>query len=223
MSRLTGSVGAKGRNRPGDVKKVQTALNRWQDDIDLDKPLGVDGLMGRITLLAIVEFQGRIVGMVEPDGRVDPGGRTWKLLKGKTPVFKMLPKNGNGYYAYGKDARRFGTTKTLASVKKAALAMQEIGLEIGVGNISLQQGGQIPPHTSHQRGVDVDFRPQRSDQRRLGVTLHDTPYSRTDTRKLVKILRQDSNLEMILFNDSAITGVVRWDGHDNHLHVRYKQ
>jgi murein endopeptidase len=41
-------------------------------------------------------------------------------------------------------------------------------------------------------------------------------------QKLVNSILKDSNVEKIYFNDPNVTGVSPWKGHDNHLHVRYK-
>ncbi len=223
MQNISASVGSRGRNRPNDVKIVQRLLNKWQDNIDLDNALLTDGLAGRKTVLAIVEFQGRVVGMIEPDGRVDPGGLTLRMLSERRSSFALLPRKGPGFYTYGVDEKRFGTRSTLASVMSAARSMEEIGKLVGVGNISLENGGRMRPHTSHQRGVDVDFRPLRSDGQRRPVDIEQAEYNAADTKKLVRALRRDSNLDLILFNDTTISGASFWSGHDNHLHVRFKK
>lgn len=222
MAILSGSVGSRARNRATDVLKVQKLLNEWFDNLSMTEALIEDGLAGRKTMLAIVEFQGRVVGMAEPDGRIDPGGLTWKTLTRKIPTFKLLSRTASGFYTYAKDKKRHGTSKTIASIKRLGKALDELDLIVGVGNISLKNGGPMAPHTSHQRGVDVDFRPMRKDARKVGVTIHDPEYSQAKTRKLVKAIRQDTNLDLILFNDPDIPGITFWTGHDNHLHVRYK-
>ncbi len=76
--RITGSVGANGRNVPADVKLVQQRLN------DLSRPplakLAVDGLAGPKTKGVIADFQKKVVGLRAPDSRVDPNGRTLAAL-----------------------------------------------------------------------------------------------------------------------------------------------
>ncbi|MCX7283628.1 MAG: hypothetical protein NTX28_06210 [Novosphingobium sp.] len=76
--RITGSVGANGRNNPADVKAVQQRLN------DLSRPplakLVVDGLAGPKTNGMIADFQKKVVGLRAPDSRVDPNGRTLAAL-----------------------------------------------------------------------------------------------------------------------------------------------
>jgi hypothetical protein len=39
----------------------------------------------------------------------------------------------------------------------------------------------------------------------------------------VNLLRSNPNVETILFNDTSIAGVRQWVGHDNHLHVHFRQ
>ncbi len=219
---LKRAVGSRARNTRSDVVAVQKLLNKWADKIGLVKPLTEDGLVGRQTMLAIIEFQGRVVGMVHPDGRIDPGGTTWRVLNQGTVKFKLLAGEGPGYYAYGESKKRHGTAATLASIKRVARALKADGIEVGVGNLSLGSGGPMSPHSSHQRGVDVDFRPLRGDGKRSPTTIHKPEYSREMTRLLVKALRADDNLDVILFNDPVIPGIVEWTGHDNHLHVRFK-
>jgi peptidoglycan hydrolase-like protein with peptidoglycan-binding domain len=225
MATISASVGAKGKNRKADVETVQRLLNKHLAGIGRQHPLEVDGNAGSETIGAIVAFQGRVMSMVEPDGRIDPGGRTMKALTKEALNLVQLPKQGSGYYHYAKASQQYGTTKTIASVKRAAKALHQVlGIEVGVGHISLRNGGKFPPHKTHQRGRDVDFRPVRADGKRLPVTVNNaTQYSRAHTRKLVQVLRRDPNLDVILFNDESIAGVKNWPGHDNHLHVRFKE
>lgn len=76
--KITGSVGANGRNIPADVKAVQQRLN------ELSRPplakLAVDGLVGPKTRGMIADFQKKVVGLQVPDSRVDPNGRTLAAL-----------------------------------------------------------------------------------------------------------------------------------------------
>src|SRR5687767_14435019 len=83
MSSLTGSVGRGGVNRPDDVRAVQTLLNRYAGMLGL-RPLPVDGAVGWRTIAAIRAFQSRI-GFNQPDGRINPGGRTHCALVGIHP------------------------------------------------------------------------------------------------------------------------------------------
>ena len=99
---IEASVGEGGSNNSTDVKVIQAALNnnlprmpqnRFMSIFRMaigqstfDRPLRVDGQVGQRTFTAIKQFQRDIVKMTFPDGRVDPGGRTLRLLKeGITP------------------------------------------------------------------------------------------------------------------------------------------
>jgi hypothetical protein len=70
---LSGSVGKGGKNDPADVRLVQTLLAAAGLD-----PGPIDGDAGPATIEAIKAFQKRFATW--PDGRVDPGGRTFREL-----------------------------------------------------------------------------------------------------------------------------------------------
>ena len=77
-------VGKGGTNAHDDVLVVQVLLN-------VNRPaalprIAVDGGYGTQTGDAIAEFQTRIFGMPNPDGRVDPGGRTLSGLHDGIPA-----------------------------------------------------------------------------------------------------------------------------------------
>lgn len=68
-------AGSKSKNVAADVEAVQTGLNQFGYN------LTVDGDCGAKTINAIKDFQSKHLGVKSPDGRVDPGGGTWKALK----------------------------------------------------------------------------------------------------------------------------------------------
>lgn len=76
---INAAVGVAGANEDGDVRMVQERLNRFAKRLQI-APLVVDGDCGPATRAAIIAFQQDVVGMEAPDGRVDPGGRTWKAF-----------------------------------------------------------------------------------------------------------------------------------------------
>lgn len=73
---LGATVGIGGANRREDVRQVQERLNAFAARLEIE-PLKVDGDCGPKTRAAIVAFQGDVVGLEAPDGRVDPAGRSW--------------------------------------------------------------------------------------------------------------------------------------------------
>ncbi len=79
MDKIVGSVGRGGTNRAADVKLVQKLLNA-QKIPGVTLPLVVDGKIGSKTIARIEAFQGKIVKLARPDGRVDPNGKTFKML-----------------------------------------------------------------------------------------------------------------------------------------------
>lgn len=78
MSTITASVGRNGVNRAADVRTIQTLMNRHRRPGD--QAIAVTGVANPETIAAIEEFQRRVVGLPNPDGRVDPDGRTLKAL-----------------------------------------------------------------------------------------------------------------------------------------------
>jgi hypothetical protein len=87
MVQISGSVGVGGQNRREDVLVVQALINN-KLPFPL-KPLDVDGVCGDLTKFAITEYQRRNLsglGMTRPDGRVDPGGATFRSLSNGTNI-----------------------------------------------------------------------------------------------------------------------------------------
>ncbi len=81
--KISGSVGRGGTNRKGDVRKIQKLLNAIFPATSLE----VDGLCGDKTIRRIGRFQRRF--MRNPDGRVDPGGRTLRRLNQAAPGLQL--------------------------------------------------------------------------------------------------------------------------------------
>lgn len=78
MHPIRHSVGRGGMNHPGDVRVIQTLLSRHRGH---GHPLiSIGHVITGETILAIIDFQHRFVKMKKPDGRVDPGGKTFKML-----------------------------------------------------------------------------------------------------------------------------------------------
>lgn len=142
-------------------------------------------------------------------------------------VNTQLPSSGTGYYSYATfREKQFGLPITIEAIKKIGelwFADHRSGPVIGVGNISKNGGGPVPPHTSHQTGLDVDFRILRTDGARTGINFQSPSYSRIRTQALVNTILSNPILrvKLILFNDNQVQGVQPWPGHDDHLHVRF--
>lgn len=75
---ISASVGRNGANRDADVRAVQTLLN-GQSQTQLER-LVVDGDIGPRTIGAIETYQRKVLHFANPDGKVDPGGKTLTAL-----------------------------------------------------------------------------------------------------------------------------------------------
>jgi hypothetical protein len=224
---ITASVGRGGTNSPGDVRKIQELLNEHLQ-VPL-RPLTVNGTCDGLTIAAIEEFQRRVMKLSRPDGRVDPQGATMAALspvalrRSSEVLVPYLP--GRGLYVKTSGSNSlFGTPKSLASIERLARKVaQELDASVGVVDISYEGGGKHPDHSSHRRGVDVDIRPLRTDKESLPVDISNAEYSHDLTKAMVGYLQEDPNVQLILFNDTKISGVTWSNGHGNHLHVRFKE
>ncbi len=75
------SVGVNGANERADVIFVQSSLNAHSNFYKATLPkLSVDGRCGPKTIEAIKVFQKDYVGLKNPDGRIDPNGKTLRYL-----------------------------------------------------------------------------------------------------------------------------------------------
>jgi peptidoglycan hydrolase-like protein with peptidoglycan-binding domain len=74
---ISGSVGSGGKNTAEDVRLVQRLLNDARVRNGLER-LKVDGVAGRLTCAAILQYQNS--NGLTADSRIDPGGRTLKHL-----------------------------------------------------------------------------------------------------------------------------------------------
>lgn len=81
---LNSTVGAGGANQVEDVRLVQMKLSSWMESQNLGQ-LAIDGVVGKNTVGAIMQFQTSI-GLVHPDGRIEPGRRTARALLGRDPA-----------------------------------------------------------------------------------------------------------------------------------------
>lgn len=142
-------------------------------------------------------------------------------------IVSALPEAGPGFFSYTRPERRFGRAEVIRVLRELGAAWQRAhpdGPRIAIGDLSRRGGGPMPPHHSHQLGVDVDIRLMRQDGRETGVTFRDPAYSLALTRDLVNRLRTNGRLavQYIFCNDPRLPGTRQWAGHENHLHVRFQ-
>ena len=85
MATISANVGKDATNSPEDVRTVQQLLNQNILRLAPLKPCAVSGICDSQTIALIEQFQRVVLGFTDPDGRVDPGGRTLTALQGITP------------------------------------------------------------------------------------------------------------------------------------------
>jgi murein endopeptidase len=146
------------------------------------------------------------------------------------------PRVGAGYYrSAGNPAHQFGTVNVIAALLQIGEAWESFHPGptplFGIGEISKEGGGPLPPHVSHRKGVDVDIRILRSDGAKSPTRITAASYSRQRTTELIRFILAHSTIpvKLILFNDPVIHSapefrsvVQPYPGHDNHLHVRFR-
>lgn len=224
------------RRIPAYVRWIQSSLNKI-----LGTRLAVDGIIGPQTRSAVRSFQS-LKGLLV-DGIVGPQTEKALIIAGANPpgtsagqpiatptienrVNTPLPTPGPGYYSYTSTSRQYGLPETIQALQTIGLAWQTNypqGPRIGIGDISFMNGGTMPPHKSHQKGVDVDIRPVRNDGKEGSTNYQFYNYSRTLTQNLVDFIRDNGILPVryVFFNDPSVSGVTKELGHDNHLHIRF--
>jgi murein endopeptidase len=137
--------------------------------------------------------------------------------------FIQLKGSGTGFGAYSLPSKRWGVPRLVYGVERAAARWQHPQRpRMMIGNISLRNGGRLPPHVSHRDGVDVDILPLRRDKLATNVVVGQRAYSRTRTRTVMTLIRQEVRVRLILFNDRGIGGTIPWPGHSNHFHTRVR-
>lgn len=144
-------------------------------------------------------------------------------------VVCQLPSAGVGFTTYNREnegADQYGTAATIDKIVALGRAWSVLSPEVpfAVGDISRKGGGVMPPHKSHQQGVDVDLRPLRRDGQNLPTDFMSQTYSRERTRQLIETIRQVEPTATIFFNDPELirAGLTKYlTGHHNHVHVRF--
>lgn len=152
----------------------------------------------------------------------NPGGR-----RVSRAGFIQLPASGPGFYGYYAGSKRWGTPRLVYGIERIAARLQRErpgSSRIGVGDISVENGGRISGHASHRYGVDVDLAVLRNDGKDLPrITIHSRYYSRSLNQWMIDQFVADLDVTHIFFNDSRTRHTQRWPNHDNHLHVRIRR
>ncbi len=122
---ITQSVGGKGKNLKPDVLKIQAALNNVKPVLTVI-PLKVDGVYGKKTGEAIIAFQKKHLAMLNPDGRIDPNGRTIQKLKQVQsiiipPLHLLFPLSAKPVESFKTGIRAYGSNRSRGNRKHAGV------------------------------------------------------------------------------------------------------
>jgi len=199
------------------VKALQRQLNEKRR-----AGLVVDGIFGASTRAALVAFQ-RHEGLA-PTGIAGP--LTWRYLISafERPVVGKVCEYGPRV-----GVADWGTAAAIGQIEAAAVTVVAEGHgAVAIGDISLEHGGDIAGHRFHERGLEIDVRPMRTDRKQcsFGGSYRLSTYDRAATRDLIRAIRAAApgHVRLIYFNDPVLIkeGLTRWyTGHDDHLHIRY--
>jgi hypothetical protein len=130
---------------------------------------------------------------------------------------------------YIKDEHNWGTLTLVDLIEKVAREWNRRranGPRIGIGDLSLQNGGQTLDHSQHRNGLEVDIRYVRNNGTEGPTRTDGDPlYSRALSQELIDILLSigKNKIYRIYVGDSQLSGsAVVYDAsgvHNNHLHV----
>lgn len=144
------------------------------------------------------------------------------------PVNVLLPPSGTGFVTYNRDGNdQYGTAQTIRALETIAArwAEKHPDIPLSIGDISRSGGGKLEPHASHQRGIDVDFRPLRKDGQSAPTNFNAQAYDRERTREFIKLVKEVYPNANIIFNDPVLIGeglTRAFKGHNDHVHVSFK-
>jgi conjugal transfer mating pair stabilization protein TraG len=168
---------------------------------------------------------GNLIGGVPRSGGGAASGQGAPVTAG--PVESRLPARGAGFTTYGRQTfggNQAGTGSFVGELQNMGSAWAATGnAPISYGDMSRPGGGPMAGHEGHQNGREVDVRPFRLDGRNAPTTWNSAQYDRNTTREYVQMVRERHPGATVLFNDPVLIreGLTqRYDGHDNHLHVR---
>ncbi|CAA9891953.1 hypothetical protein METHB2_530028 [Candidatus Methylobacter favarea] len=143
-------------------------------------------------------------------------------------VNTLMPKDRPGFFCRKPDSRRWGLPETIIALTLIAqrwFFAHPKGPRIVISDISKRGGGDIDPHKSHKKGLDIDIGLMRNDNKESGTACSESHYSRTLTKELIDLIINNGILPVktIGFCDRGISDpkLSRWSGHHNHLHVRF--
>lgn len=148
------------------------------------------------------------------------------LDRSSRALFTKMPFSGPGFECYDYRDHHYGRSSTIQAIIYICgqWAKQHPNEpRIGVGDISLPDGGDTQSHQTHEEGVDADFSVVTNNGKEEPSNWRQENYSRSLTQAFVDLVWNNPVLKptLVYFNDPDIKGVEYCAGHDDHLHVRF--
>ena len=144
-----------------------------------------------------------------------------------------LVNSGTGYYHYlgtdGIDTDDWGVLHLINMIEGAGRDWYDNFMtpaRIGVGDMSLRNGGKWDDHSSHENGLDVDVRYVRNDNQDSSLNIADdqSHYDTAATSYLMNLFVFSASVQIILYdsvNAHLVGGpLLHWPGHSDHFHIR---
>lgn len=225
-----------------DINKIASELDNYNLNLPIDKlnifkqelAAKVESQRWHLGLITTLNYHTNINGILQripTDGYNIPETDDAQEVTYNIPKsgqFARLPERGYGWISNpgSPDSQRWGRIEVIQALIAIAKAWKDQGniLPIVYGDISLKNGGPFPPHVSHQSGIDIDIRPIGFTAGRVTVTSN---YNRAKTRQFIGLLMQNGlvAVDKIGFQDPIFVAeglTLNWNGHKDHLHVRFK-
>ena len=143
------------------------------------------------------------------------------------PIETKLPESGAGFVTCNRGPNgknQWGQQSTIDAALAVGAAWNELHPDrpMAIGHISLRGGGPMEPHATHQRGVDLDIRPERKDGQNTEVDIFNAQYDRVLTTELINLWWEKAPVKLVYFNDPTVIAAKlsrRAHNHHHHFHV----
>ena len=146
------------------------------------------------------------------------------------PIETQLPVSGAGFVTCNRGENgenQWGQQSTIDAAFAVGAAWHELHPDrpMAIGHISHLGGGPMAPHDSHQKGVDLDIRPERKDGLNTEVDIFNGQYDRALTTELINLWWEKAPVKLVYFNDPTVIEAKlsrHAHNHHHHFHVRLR-
>lgn len=146
------------------------------------------------------------------------------------PIETQLPVSGPGFVTCNRGhegKNQWGQQSTIDAALTVGAAWNALHSDrpVAIGHISLRGGGPMEPHATHQKGVDLDIRPERKDGQDIEVDIFDSQYDRALTTELINLWWEKAPVALVYFNDPTVIAAKlsrQASNHHHHFHVKLR-